>query len=67
VQIVYPVFGPSWTAWKVLLKALFALPMDDGETALFTLKNRVQIEMATVSFRVTRGYSFAGVLCDETN
>jgi hypothetical protein len=32
----------------------------------FVLKNRVTIEVATASFRVTRGYSFAAVLCDET-
>ncbi len=31
-----------------------------------TLTNRVQIEIATASFRVTRGYNFAAVLCDET-
>jgi hypothetical protein len=31
-----------------------------------TLKNGVVIEIATASFRVTRGYSFAAVLADET-
>ena len=31
-----------------------------------TLDNRVVIEIATASFRVTRGYSFAAVLADET-
>lgn len=30
------------------------------------LSNRVQIEIATASFRVTRGYTFAAVLADET-
>lgn len=30
-----------------------------------TLSNSVQIEVATASWRVTRGYSFAAVLCDE--
>ena len=30
------------------------------------LKNRVQIEIGTASFRVTRGYTYAAVLCDET-
>jgi hypothetical protein len=30
-----------------------------------TLGNRVQIEVATASWRVTRGYSFAACLCDE--
>jgi hypothetical protein len=31
-----------------------------------TLRNGVQIEIATASFRATRGYSFAAVLADET-
>lgn len=30
-----------------------------------TLTNRVEIEVATASFRVTRGYSYAAVLADE--
>ena len=30
-----------------------------------TLSNRVVIEIGTASFRTTRGYSFAAVLCDE--
>lgn len=39
----------------------------EGETGdTITLGNRVVIEIATASFRVSRGYSFAGVLCDET-
>ena len=29
------------------------------------LGNRVVIEISTASFRTTRGYSFAAVLCDE--
>jgi hypothetical protein len=38
----------------------------EAETAdSITLKNRVQIEVATASWRVTRGYSFAAVICDE--
>lgn len=50
-----------------LLKAvpLFA-PMIAEETAeSITLTNRVVIEIGTASFRTTRGYSFAAVLCDE--
>ncbi|MGO9774871.1 MAG: terminase large subunit domain-containing protein [Roseiarcus sp.] len=50
-----------------LLKAvpLFA-PMIAEETAdSITLSNRVVIEIGTASFRTTRGYSFAAVLCDE--
>jgi hypothetical protein len=31
-----------------------------------TLRNRVVIEIQTASFRVTRGYTFAAVLADET-
>jgi SAM-dependent methyltransferase len=31
-----------------------------------TLSNRVRIEIHTASFRVTRGYTFAAVLADET-
>jgi phage terminase large subunit-like protein len=27
--------GPSWSAWRVLLKAVFALPMDEVELAVF--------------------------------
>ena len=50
---------------------LSSIPMLKGmvtdETAdTITLNNRVQIEIATASFRVTRGYTFAAVLADET-
>jgi phage terminase large subunit-like protein len=31
----------------------------------FELSNRVVIEIGTASFKSVRGYSFAGVLCDE--
>lgn len=27
--------GPTWAAWRVVLKALFALPLDDDELAMF--------------------------------
>jgi hypothetical protein len=33
---------------------------------VLTLNNRVRIEIHTASFRVTRGYTFAAVLADET-
>jgi hypothetical protein len=50
-----------------LLKAVPLLePMivyHDAET--ITLSNRVVIEITTASFRATRGYTFAAVLCDE--
>jgi hypothetical protein len=44
---------------------LAALIEDDGAEAI-VLNNRVAIEIHTASFRVTRGYSFAAVLADET-
>jgi hypothetical protein len=37
----------------------------DENTEAITLSNRVQIEVATASYRTSRGYSFATVLCDE--
>ncbi len=50
-----------------LLKAVDMLAdLIEEETAdTITLRNRVTIEIATASFRVTRGYSFAAVLADE--
>jgi len=51
-----------------LLKAVDMLAgmVEDDTTDTITLTNRVVIEIATASFRVTRGYSFAAVLADET-
>jgi len=41
--------------------------MVEDETAeTITLDNRVVIEIATANFRVTRGYTYAAVLADET-
>ena len=53
---------------KGLLTAVPALAaqIQDDTAEIITLKNRVVIEIATASFRVTRGYTFAAVLCDET-
>jgi hypothetical protein len=50
-----------------LLKAVEPLAaMIETETGEFiALSNRVVIEISTASFRTTRGYSFAAVLCDE--
>lgn len=50
-----------------LLKAvpLLAPLIDDETNEMITLSNRVVIEIATASFRTTRSYSFAAVLCDE--
>jgi hypothetical protein len=51
-----------------LLRAVPSLAaMIEDETAeTITLNNKVIIEIVTASFRVTRGYSFAAVLADET-
>lgn len=38
----------------------------DNTAETINLNNRVTIEIATASFRVTRGYTFAAVLADET-
>lgn len=43
-----------------------AAMVTDRTAETITLNNRVVIEIATASFRVTRGYSFAAVLADET-
>jgi hypothetical protein len=40
--------------------------IEDEGTESLSLRNRVVIEIATASFRVTRGYTFAAVLADET-
>jgi hypothetical protein len=50
-----------------LLKAVPLIqPMiADDNTEQITLSNRVIIEIATASFRTSRGYSFAAVLADE--
>ncbi|MFZ3327278.1 MAG: terminase family protein, partial [Methylocella sp.] len=50
-----------------ILKAvpLFARMIEDENTESIALANRVLIEIGTASFRTTRGYSFAAVLCDE--
>ncbi len=43
---------------------LAPMVMDEGAESI-TLNNRVVIEISTASFRTTRGYTFAAVLCDE--
>ena len=51
-----------------LLQAVPALAelIEDETADAIVLSNRVTIEIATASFRVTRGYTFAAVLADET-
>jgi hypothetical protein len=39
--------------------------VEDSTADSITLRNRVTIEIATASFRVTRGYTFLAVLADE--
>lgn len=50
-----------------LLKAVAPLAslIVDETGEIITLANRVAIEISTASFRSTRGYSYAAVLCDE--
>jgi hypothetical protein len=43
-----------------------AAMIDDETAEAIRLSNRVTIEIHTASFRVTRGYTFAAVLADET-
>jgi hypothetical protein len=55
---------------RYILGFLNGVPMLAGmieseTTESVTLNNRVVIEIHTASFRVTRGYTFAAVLCDE--
>lgn len=45
---------------------VLAAMMQDENAEVITLNNRVLIEIHTASFRVTRGYTFAAVLADET-
>jgi hypothetical protein len=57
--------------FRFITGLLDAVPMlramvDEQTAETITLSNRVVIEIHTASFRVTRGYSFAAVLADET-
>jgi hypothetical protein len=51
-----------------LLRAvpMLASMIEDDRADAIVLNNRVVIEIHTASFRVTRGYTFAAVLADET-
>lgn len=53
---------------KGLLSAIpeMAAMVLDDKNDIITLSNNVVIEIATASFRVTRGYTYAAVLADET-
>jgi hypothetical protein len=57
--------------FRFITGLLDAVPMlsamvADRTAETITLSNRVVIEVHTASFRVTRGYTFAAVLADET-
>lgn len=59
------------TIFRYISGGLNSIPMlkklvQDETAETITLTNRVVIEIATASFRVTRGYTFAAVLADET-
>ncbi|GEC60510.1 MULTISPECIES: hypothetical protein [Gluconobacter] len=59
------------TIFRYISGTLASVPMlanmvQDETNETITLSNRVIIEIATASFRVTRGYTFAAVLADET-
>ena len=62
--------GQARAIFRFVLGLLKAVPMleplivrRDSET--IELSNRVHIEIGTASFRSTRGYTYAAVLCDE--
>ena len=62
--------GQARAIFRFVLGLLRAVPMleplivrRDSET--IELSNRVHIEIGTASFRSTRGYTYAAVLCDE--
>ena len=59
------------TVMRYISGALNASPMlasliEDEKAESIALSNRVVIEIGTASFRVTRGYSYAAILADET-
>jgi hypothetical protein len=58
------------TIYRYILGLIQKVPLltgmlEDANAEQITLRNRVVIEITTASFRSSRGYSFAAVLCDE--
>jgi hypothetical protein len=56
--------------FRFVIGLLKAVPLiepliERNDTEQIVLRNRVVIEITTASFRSTRGYSFAAVLCEE--
>ena len=62
--------GQARAIFRFVLGLLKAVPMLEPlivkrDTETIELSNRVHIEIATASFRSTRGYTYAAILCDE--
>ena len=57
-------WGHTWTPIHTV--PALAAQIQDDTAEIIAPKNRVVIEIATASFRVTRGYTFAAALADET-
>ena len=62
--------GQARAIFRFVIGLLRAVPMLEPlivkrDTETIELSNRVVIEIATASFRSTRGYSYAAILCDE--
>ena len=62
--------GQARAIFRFVIGLLRAVPMLEPlivkrDTETIELSNRVHIEIATASFRSTRGYSYAAILCDE--
>jgi hypothetical protein len=62
--------GQARAIFRFVIGLLRAVPMLEPlivkrDTETIELSNRVVIEIGTASFRSTRGYSYAAVLCDE--
>jgi hypothetical protein len=58
------------TIYRYILGLIQKVPLltgmlEDANAEQISLRNRVVIEITTASFRSSRGYSFAAVLCDE--
>ena len=62
--------GQARAIFRFVLGLLKAVPMLEPlivkrDTETIELSNRVHFEIATASFRSTRGYTYAAILCDE--
>jgi hypothetical protein len=71
IAVICPNRKQARTTMRYIVGLLQATPalaaMIESETAeSVTLNNRCVVEVHTASFKVTRGYTFAAVLCDES-